>query len=172
MPQASLFDPPRNPAPPDPEGYLHYVTEALETLLEDWEWEVVNDQLQKLRPTVAAESAPARWTDPETSHLAARREQDVGRFSNKSRQAKLLSIFATNDLTDQQATVRLVGSHAAPSAFDGCRRRCSDLRAVNYLYDTGGRRKNAGSDEESIVWGITAAGKAALRLLDTTGWSR
>jgi hypothetical protein len=75
-------------------------------------------------------------------------------------------------MTDQQATISLVGSHAAPSAFDGCRRRCSDLRAAHYLYDTGRRRKNAGSDDLSIIWGLSEEGKAALQRLGDTGWSR
>jgi hypothetical protein len=128
--------------------------------------------VRSFAPTHIQASAPARPTDPETSHLASKRSIDIGRFSAKSRQAKLLQIFSMRDLTDQQATIHLVGSHAAPSAFDGCRRRCSDLRAVGYLYDTGRRRKNAGSDDLSIIWGISQAGLRALELIDTTGWSR
>jgi hypothetical protein len=117
-------------------------------------------------------SAPARHTDPETSHAAAKREKDIGRFSIKSRQAKLLALFAMQDLTHQAATIHLVGTHAVPSAFDGCRRRCSDLVAVGYIADSGRRRKNAGSDDLSIVWTITPAGRTAIQWLDTTGWSR
>ena len=119
----------------------------------------VEAEVRRQHPTLVAGSAPARWSDPETSHLASNREPDVGRFSTKSRQAKLLAVFNGDDLTDQQATIRLVGSHASPSAFDGCRRRCSDLRAVHYLADSGARRRNAGSDDESIVWMITHTGK-------------
>lgn len=148
------------------------LTVTLETLIESCGYEAVAFELRRLCPEYEVPSAPARWTDPATSHAAAKREQDVGRFSTKSRQAKLLALFNMRDLTDQQATVHLVGSHAAPSAFDGCRRRCSDLRAAGYLFDTGRRRKNPGSDDDSIVWGISAAGQRALESLDQTGWSR
>lgn len=145
---------------------------TLQALVDSFGYEAVWRELRRLAPTVVAPSAPARWTDPETSHAAAKRSQDVGRFSAKSRQAKLLALFEMRGLTHQQATVALVGSHAAPSAFDGCRRRCSDLVAVNYIVDSGRRHKNPGSDDLSIVWEITDAGQRALRSLDETGWSR
>ena len=166
-PQPSLpgVDPYGDPVP-DP------LDTALGDLVDEHGYTAVRLALGKLIPTHPVPSAPARSTDPETSHRAAKREQDVGRFSAKSRQAKLLQLFYGNELTDQQATIRLVGSHAAPSAFDGCRRRCSDLRAVGYLCDTGKRRKNAGSEDESIVWTITRAGKEALHRLAVSGWSR
>jgi len=141
-------------------------------LIEDYGYDDVVVELRYFRPGEVHASSPARGTDPETSQMSAKRMQDVGRFSAKSRQAKLLDLFQMRDLTDQQATIHLVGSHAAPSAFDGCRRRCSDLRAAGYLFDTGRRRKNAGSDDLSIIWGITDEGKRALRSLDDTGWSR
>lgn len=146
--------------------------ETVRSLVKIYGYAEVARTVRSFVPTYIEGSAPARRDDPETSHLAAKQEIDVGRFSSKSRQAKLLQIFAMRDLTDQQATVALVGSHAAPSAFDGCRRRCSDLRAVNYLYDTGRRRKNPGSDDLSIIWGISEAGKHALERLDESGWSR
>jgi len=162
----TLFDP---PDPPDPDADL---IRAMDALVDAWGFPAVVRVLMMLEPTEAVPSAPARWTDPETSHTAGPRVQDVGRFSSKSRQAKLLQAFSMHPLTDQQATVSIVGSHAAPSAFDGCRRRCSDLRAAHFLYDTGKRRKNAGSDDDSIVWAVTLAGQEALELLDLTGWSR
>lgn len=153
---------------PDP---LH---EAVAELTHLYGWTEVERMVRMQAPTQIHASAPARSTDPETSHMAAKRDQDVGRFSSKSRQSKLLYVFSTAPagLTDQQATIRLVGAGAAPSAFDGCRRRCSDLRAARYLYDTGKRHKNMGSDDESIVWGLSDAGRAALIRLDETGWSR
>jgi len=145
----------------------------IQTIIDDFGYEVVRREMGRFfPPTYPVASAPARFGDPETSHLAARRERDIGRFSAKSRQAKLLALFEMRDLTDQGATLHLVGSHGAPSAFDGCRRRCSDLRAVGYLKDTGRRKKNAGSDELSIIWRISEAGKQALRSLEETGWSR
>lgn len=124
-------------------------------------------------PIAVVPSAPARNTDPETSHLAAKAERDVGRFSFKSRQARLLRAFATaGPLTDQGATIRVVGAAAPPSAWDGCRRRCSDLRAAGYLSDTGKRKRNQGSSEDAIVWQITMGGLAALDSLDESGWSK
>lgn len=141
-------------------------------LIEDYGYDELVAEVRYFRPGISVPSAPARGTDPETSHMAAKRSQDVGRFSSKSRQAKLLDLFQMRDLTDQQATIHLVGSHAAPSAFDGCRRRCSDLRAAGLLMDSGRRRKNAGSDDDSIIWTITLAGKRAIESLNETGWSR
>lgn len=168
MDQLTLDD----PAPPAGFDYDTHLLRAMEAMCDVHGWETIERVVRFLQPSHVVPSAPARSTDPETSHRAGPRVQDVGRFSTKSRQSKLLALFNGRELTDQQATVMLVGSHAAPSAFDGCRRRCSDLRAVNYLTDTGRRRKNAGSDDESIVWTITAAGRHALDLLDRTGWSR
>ena len=128
--------------------------------------------VRSLAPTLEAGSAPARWTDPETSQAAAKREPDVGRFTARAMKAKLLAVYAGDDYTDQQATARVIGRNAAISAFEGTRRRCSELREVNFIYDTGKRRKNAGSDDEAIVSGITLAGREALDRLDATGWSR
>jgi hypothetical protein len=124
------------------------------------------------RPVESVPSAPARHTDPETSHAAARTEPDVSRFSIRSRQSKLLHVFIGAPRTDHEATARVVGVHAVPSAWDGCRRRCSDLRAAGYLADTGIRRRNPGSNEDSIVWQVTLAGLTAIHELDTSGWSR
>lgn len=161
--QASLFD---GGVPDD----LH---DALTQLITDHGYDAVWAAVRFLAPTYPTPSAPARWSDPETSQRASKREADVGRFSSTSRQAKLLYLFsARGPMTDQQATIALLGAHAAPSAFDGCRRRCSDLRAVNFLYDTGQRHKNIGSDDESIMWALTEAGREALIRLDDTGWSR
>lgn len=144
----------------------------LAVLIRDHGYIKVMDQLRLMMPTIIAASAPARWTDPDTSHAAAKRSQDVGRFSSRARSAKLLAVLATGDYTDQEATTRVVGRSVPPSVFEGCRRRMSDLRAVNYIIDSGARRNNAGSEEDSIVWTITDAGRGALSWLDATGWSR
>lgn len=121
-------------------------------------------------------SAPARNTDPHTSQDAADRlcTTDVSRFSARSRQARLLEAFRRDDLTDQEATeVVLRGeTDVGRSAFDGCRRRCSDLRAAEFLADSGARRKNPGSPDDAVVWTITTRGIVACRQLEATGWSR
>jgi hypothetical protein len=153
-------------------GYLDDLDASTAALVEQYGYETVLASVTRWAPARKVPSAPARVTDPETSHLAAKREPDVGRFSERSRSAKLLRAFSTQPLTDQQATVRVVGASAVPSAFDGCRRRCSDLRAAGYLADSGRRRKNPGSDDESIVWMITVPGRQAVANLDHYGWSR
>ena len=146
--------------------------EGVADLVERHGYAAVRYELDRHRPVNSVPSAPARRTDPETSHRAAKRDQDVSKFGIKSRQAKLLGVFRAGSWTDQQAAVRVVGAHAAPSAFDGCRRRCSDLRAAGYLCDTGLRRHNPGSDDDSVVWAITISGEKALDRLELTGWSR
>jgi hypothetical protein len=157
----------------DPAETLWPLATELERLITDHGFTNVERELAFFAPPKPpVPSAPARWTDPETSHQAAKRDPDVRRFSAKSRQAKLLALFDMRDLTDQGATIHLVGSQAPPSAFDGCRRRCSDLRAAGYIADTGRRKKNTGSDDLSIIWRITESGKRALRSLEETGWSR
>jgi len=146
--------------------------DAIADLITQYGYDSVRRTVAMFGPARSVPSAPARATDPETSHLAGPRSLDVSRFSARSRQAKLLAVFAGDPMTDQQAAVRVVGAYANPSAFDGCRRRCSDLRAAGYLADTGLRRKNVGSDDESIVWRITHAGAVALANLERFGWSR
>lgn len=149
---------------------LNPLDAAVAELVARFSYRAVQIELDMHRPAVA--SAPARPTDPETSHRAAKQMTDVGRFSDRSRQAKLLRAFSVHPLTDQQATIRVVGGAAPPSAFDGCRRRCSDLRAAGYLRDSGMRRHNVGSDDESVVWTITDLGERAIARLDETNWSR
>ena len=161
---------PTGPFLPPPDSGLLRV--QLRDLINLYGHDAVAREVAYLTPGTVAPSAPARWGDPETSHRAAKTMTDVGRFSSKSRQSKLLALFEMREMTDQGATIHLVGSQATPSAFDGCRRRCSDLRAAGYLYDTGRRRKNTGSDDLSIIWAITETGKLALRRLEETGWSR
>jgi hypothetical protein len=127
-------------------------------------------------------SNPARASDPETSQAAAARvaSPDVKRFRATSKQAKLLVEFdaAPNGLTDHEAAQRVMGANAFPTRLEGCRRRCSDLRAAGYLEavmlnpDTQLTRRNPGSPDESGVWTITADGKIALACLLATGWSR
>lgn len=136
-------------------------------------FEAVLHEVEMHQPRRSVPSAPARHTDPETSHLAAKQEPDLSRFRATSRQGKLLLAFSSKKpMTDQEATLRVVGSSPTPSQFDGCRRRCSDLRAVGYLADSGLRANNPGSSDESIVWRISNAGMAAASRLRETGWSR
>lgn len=116
-------------------------------------------------------SAPARNTDPATSHAAGPRTPDVRRFSTRSRRAQLLRVFASRPCTAQQAA-RIVVGDIAVSALEGCRRRVSDLLAAGYVIDTGRRDRNPGSPDECAVYAVTPAGIEALDRLGATGWSR
>lgn len=144
----------------------------IQALIDQHGYGAVLTEVRRLAPSSIQASAPARASDPETSHMASKTSLDVGRFSSKAVVAKLLNQFSIEPKSDQQATMAIVGAHAAPSAFEGTRRRCSDLRAAHYIYDTGKRRKNLGSDDESTVWAVSEAGRRALVNLETTGWSK
>lgn len=108
-----------------------------------------------------------RLGDPRTSK--GRRSQDVRRFSRKSQCGRLLGVFVSrgrDGYTDEEAT-DLVLRDESPTIgrWEGCRRRCSDLRAAGYLDD---------ADEERggrIVWKITPQGDAAYRKMIETGWT-
>jgi DNA-binding PadR family transcriptional regulator len=50
--------------------------------------------------------------------------------------------------------------------FEGCRRRCSDLRAAGFIEDTGDE------DEGRIVWAITAQGNLAFAKMRRDGFTR
>jgi hypothetical protein len=124
---------------------------------------------------VPVASAPARPTDPDTSHTAQERNRsgDVARFSTRSRQARLLTMFGSyDDLTDYEAACLVLGDTEYHTRLEGCRRRCSDLRVAGFLTDSGKRRTNPGSPDEAIVWVITPGGREALYNLQRTGWSK
>jgi hypothetical protein len=165
----TLFDEPEQP--PDPP-----------------DWETVLRDMVRLHgaPTVRAAvaraekdfasripSAGARRTDPATSKAQSHDQDDVRRFGAKSSQARLLRQFANIDLTDKEATDRVMAGtaasrsgHAVPiSVWDGCRRRCSDLRRGGLIEPTGVERDNR------EVCRITPSGRAALARLVDTGWS-
>lgn len=122
---------------------------------------------------VPVPSAPARPTDPDTSHAASKTEPDLRRFKASSRKALLLWQYMWHEsLTAQEAAFAVVGTDAPLSRIEGCRRRVSDLARVHFIADSGQRTENAGSGTDSILWQITPLGRAALRNLDETGWSR
>lgn len=108
-----------------------------------------------------------RLGDPRTSK--GKRSQDVRRFSRKSQCGRLLQVFAvgtSTGYTDEEAT-DLVLRDESPTIgrWEGCRRRCSDLRAAGYLEDAGEERGGR------IVWKITPQGGAAWRKMIETGWT-
>lgn len=109
-------------------------------------------------------SAPARHDDPRTS--VGSRMSDVRRFSAGSYSGRLLMVFRRQDRTDAEATDAVLGSSVPVSRWEGCRRRCSDLRAAGYVADSGVER------DDRIVWAITDEGRRAVQRLIDDGWSR
>ncbi len=121
----------------------------------------------------------ARVPDQRTSTAAADRHHtdNVRRFSSRSYSARLLHAFARSGddrspagLTDAEATNAVIGRSGsrywAVSRWEGCRRRCSDLRAAGFIEDSGRER------DGRIVWIVTDTGRDAIVKLDETGWSR
>jgi hypothetical protein len=114
-------------------------------------------------------SAPARHEDPRTSQAQGEKMADVRRFSDKSNSGRLLREFFVSGelgLTDHKATAIVVGEDAPVTRFEGCRRRCSDLRAAGFIEDS--HREEDGR----IVWTITASGSLAFANMRRTGYTR
>ena len=86
-----------------------------------------------------------RATDPDTSRNAVPRRG--------SQAMTILALFEYSDLTDEQA-VEITG-------LVGGWKRCSDLRRLGYITDTGERRKTLGGCQ-AMVCRITPAGIEAL----------
>lgn len=110
-----------------------------------------------------------RPSDPRTSQAAAKRQrtQDLRRFSAASQCGKLLSFFVmVSAATDKQATDHVMGGYAEIARWEGCRRRCSDLRQAGYIEDSGAEV------DGRIVWRPTPEGKAAHHRMQLTGWTR
>lgn len=122
---------------------------------------------------VAVPSAPARTSDPDTSHAASKTEPDLRRFKAGTHKANLLDVFhRCGLLTAQEAAIRVVGPAAPLSRLEGCRRRVSDLARVRYIIDSGERAENAGSGTDAILWKVSPLGVNALGELAERGWSR
>lgn len=121
--------------------------------------------------TVSA--ASSRSSDPDTSKAAGRRhETDPSRFSARSNKARLLRALVERPMTAQEAAVVVVGGKAGTSAIEGCRRRVSDLKRAGFVIDSGDRRCNDGSPDESTVWTASLMGVFALDALERTGWTK
>ena len=86
-----------------------------------------------------------RATDPDTSRNAVPRRG--------SQAMNILSLYLHGDLTDEQAV--------EVSGFVGGWKRCSDLRRLGYIKDTGDRRTTQGGCK-AMVCAITSAGIEAL----------
>lgn len=126
--------------------------------------------------TVAQLAPASRNSDPETSRAAGKRhETDPRRFSAKSSSARLLAALNEYPMTAQEAALRVIRNAGKDtrrvSTVEACRRRVSDLKRAGYVIDSGERRHNEGSPDESVVWKVTLAGVFALEALNDTGWS-
>ena len=86
-----------------------------------------------------------RATDPDTSRQAVPRRG--------SQALRILALYEYADLTDEQA-VQISG-------LVGGWKRCSDLRNLGFISDTGERRTLA-SGKQGMICAITPAGKEAL----------
>ena len=86
-----------------------------------------------------------RASDPDTSRQAVPRRG--------SQAMSILSLYLKGNLTDEQAV--------EVSGFVGGWKRCSDLRNLGFITDTGERR-TLSSGKQGMVCAITPAGKEAL----------
>ena len=86
-----------------------------------------------------------RASDPDTSRQGAPRRG--------SQALRILALYEYADLTDDQAV--------EISGFVGGWKRCSDLRSLGFIVDTGERRQ-VSSGKLGMVCAITPAGKEAL----------
>lgn len=118
-------------------------------------------------------TASSRLSDPDTSKAAGRRhETDPSRFSAGSSKARLLRALVERPMTAQEAALVVVGGKAGTSSIEGCRRRVSDLKRAGFVIDSGDRRCNDGSPDESTVWSASLMGVFALDALERTGWTK
>lgn len=88
----------------------------------------------------------ARWTDPETSHLAANAVKD--RLGDS--QAQVLALF-TRPMTDEEM-IFAARQVKVTQSDSGLRTRRKELVVKGKLADSGQRRLT-GSGRSSIVWG-------------------
>ena len=164
----TLFENP--PDPPRPSlGAL--VDADLHKMIETFGYDRVEASLGrwKIAHSGPIPSAPARNDDPRTSQAQAPKMRDVRKFGIESNSGRLLREFFTageTGLTDYKATTLVMGPMASPTQFEGCRRRCSDLRAADFLADSGRE------EEGRIVWTITAAGSLAFANMRRNGYSK
>lgn len=144
----------------------------LDTLVEHYGFDAVETAVGRIKVAMSGPlpQVGERADDQRTSK--GKRSSDVRRFSGKSYAGRLLARFsaAREGLTDAEATdlVLRLGPIASVSQWEGCRRRCSDLREAGFLQDSGVER----GEPPRVVWVITPQGRAAFQNIVNTGWSR
>lgn len=142
--------------------------DELASLVTAYGFDAVEAELGRIKIDMSGPvpAAPARDGDPRTSHAAAKTTPDVRRFGKDSYSGKLLRIFdQEGPITDHTATTAVLGD-VDVTKFEGCRRRCSDLRAAGYIEDSGVE------EDGRIMWKITKQGEDALYRMILSGWSR
>lgn len=142
--------------------------DELAGLVTHYSFDAVEAELGRIKIAMSGPvpAAPARDGDPRTSHAAAKTTPDVRRFGKDSYSGKLLRIFdQQGPITDHAATTAVLGD-VDVTKFEGCRRRCSDLRAAGYIEDSGVE------EDGRILWKVTASGSDALYRMILSGWSR
>ena len=96
-----------------------------------------------------------RAADPDTSAAGSR----AVKYRRGSQAMKLLTAYEYADLTDEQAGIL---SGLASDARCGFWKRCSDLRRLGLISDSGDRRTTL-SGTPAMVCFITPAGREALK---------
>ncbi|MEE8470088.1 MAG: hypothetical protein V3S51_02025 [Dehalococcoidia bacterium] len=94
------------------------------------------------------DTALARRTDPDTSHEAARKAKAA---KMELRVLQVLSIYIKG-LTSKEVAV--IGDFELNSTTP----RFRPLTSKGFIYDTGERRLNPGSQRKAIVWKLTTRG--------------
>lgn len=160
-----------------------YLETVINDLAEQYGPEVVVTEVTRMLG--AAVPSPTN-RGPQTAVAAGsrRRSVDLARFSSSSLPGRLLYEFYlaatsvtqvaafSHGLTAFEAAREVLGHHAPVTRFEGCRRRVSDLLKVGYIADSGERRPNPGTADESVVWRITPLGDSAFEAMTEHGWTK
>lgn len=153
------------------DGRSAYLHTSLESLVHRFGFNAVEAELGRIKISMNGPLAQVGERDGDQRTSKGKRSADVRRFSRNSLSGRLLAEFGRNsELTDREATDEVVGTVESGlvsiGRWEGCRRRCSDLREAGYLQDSGLER------DDRIAWRLTPTGAAALERLYRTGWTR
>lgn len=156
-----------------------HLTQTLTDLADDYGTDAVLAECARLFHVLP--STPSRASDRDTSVASGNRKasRDVGRFDVTSVKFRVLLYITQQPRTALEAAQRHVdqfyGETSSPSAamrIETARKRVSDLARAGLIEDSGERRKNEGSPDESVVWRVTEQGHRAMNWLASTGWSK
>jgi hypothetical protein len=117
--------------------------------------DLIRDVIPPASSLLNRATAPARHSDPETSHKAAAMP-----FRRNSQRHRLLNCYSldSDGLTDEEAA-------EAAEIYRGCPwKRCSELREMGMIEPTGEKRWSTMGAEQRVCK-ITAKGLATLEAL-------